>query len=85
VVYNPHGPVSGTAVIGISHPVFDRTGIQAGIVAISLSYTAVAPGNYSDSLALWRPAYLATVLSDGTLLLSSDPDTPPGRGDPGLG
>ena len=77
VVYNPHGPVSGTAVIGISHPVFDRTGIQAGIVAISLSYTAVAPGNYSDSLALWRPAYLATVLSDGTLLLSSDPDTPP--------
>lgn len=77
VVYNPHGPVSGTAVIGVSHPVFDPSGAQIGIVAISLSYTAVAPDNYSDSLTLWRPAYLATFLSDGTLLLSSDPETPP--------
>lgn len=77
VVYNPHGPVSGTAVIGVSHPVYDRNGTQAGIVAISLPYSAVAPGDYSDSLALWRPAYLATFLSDGTLLLSSDPDTSP--------
>lgn len=41
------------------------------MVAISLSYTAVAPRDYADSLALWRPAYLATFLSDGTLLLSS--------------
>ena len=77
IVYNPHGPVSGAAVIGVSHPVFDRTGTQAGIVAISLPYSAVAPGDYSDSFTVWRPAYLATFLSDGTLLLSSDPDTPP--------
>ena len=76
VTYNPRGPVSGTAVIGVSHPVFDASGVQAGVIAISLSYTAVAPRDYADSLALWRPAYLATFLSDGTLLLSSDPDTP---------
>lgn len=76
VTYNPHGPVSGTAVIGVSHPVFDRSGTQAGVVAISLAYTSVAPGDYADSVALWRPAYLATFLGDGTLLLSSDPKAP---------
>ena len=79
VVYNPHGPVSGTAVIGVSHPVFDTTGAQAGIVAISLAYTSVAPRDYVDPLGLWRPSYLATFQSDGTLLLSSDPDTPAAR------
>lgn len=77
VVYNPHGPVSGTAVVGVSHPVFNKSGIQTGIVAISLAYTSVAPDNYSDSLALWQPTYLATFLSDGTVLLSSQPDRQP--------
>lgn len=72
VVYNPHGPVSGTAVIGVTHPVFDPSGTQVGIIAISLSYQAVAPDEYSDAIALWRPSYLATFQSDGTLLLSSD-------------
>jgi len=79
VTYNPHGPVSGTAIIGVSHPVFDRSGAQAGVVSISLAYSAVAPGDYSDSLTRWRPEYLATFLSDGTLLMSSDPDTPLAR------
>jgi len=77
VVYNPHGPVSGTAVVGVSHPVFDGNGAQVGIVAISLSYTSVAPDSYTDSLALWRPSYLATFLSDGTVLLSSDTSKTP--------
>ena len=77
LIYNPRGPVSGTAVIGVSHPVFDRSGEQVGVVAISLAYNAVAPGEYSDSIALWRPAYLATFLGDGTMLLSSDPKIAP--------
>jgi two-component system, sensor histidine kinase PdtaS len=75
VVYNPHGPVSGTAVIGISHPVFDRAGVQVGIVSVSLSYTSVAPRDFVDPLGLWRPGYLGTIQADGTLLLSSNPDT----------
>lgn len=83
VMYNPHGPVSGTAVIGISQPVFNDTGAQVGIVAISLAYISVAPDAYVDSVALWRPAYLATFLSDGTLLLSSDPKISPGSVVPG--
>ena len=77
VVYNPHGPVSGTAVIGISHPVFDASGTQVGIVTISLPYMSVAPQEYVDTMGLWRPSYLATFQSDGTLLLSSDPDASP--------
>lgn len=77
LAYNPKAPVSGTAVVGVSHPVFDRTGKQVGIVAISLSYTSVAPDSYNDSLTLWRPSYLATFLSDGTMLLSSNPERPP--------
>jgi two-component system, sensor histidine kinase PdtaS len=79
VVYNPHGPVSGTAVIGVSHPVLDGADRQTGIVAISLAYTSVAPRDFVDPLGLWRPAYLGTFQADGTLLLSSDPDIPPAR------
>jgi len=83
LVYNPEGSVSGTAVIGISHPVFDRQGKQAGIVAISLSYTAIAPSTYTDAVALWRPEYLGTFQADGTVLLSSDPAADPAKAIPG--
>ena len=74
VIYNPHGPVSNTAIVAVSHPVFDRSGTQMGIVSISLPYMSVAPQDYADQVALWRPAYLATVQGDGTLLIASDPE-----------
>ncbi len=83
IVYNPHGPVTGSAVIGVSHPVFNQAGGQVGVVVISLSYTSVAPDNYVDSVALWRPTYLGTVLADGTVLLSSDPEEPVDTAVPG--
>ncbi|MBN8629334.1 MAG: hypothetical protein J0L76_00605 [Rhodobacterales bacterium] len=83
IVYNPHGPVSDTAVVGVSHPVFSRTGAQVGMVAISLSYTSVAPDDYAGSLALWRPSYLATFQADGTVLLSSDTSKSPADMVPG--
>lgn len=73
VMYNPHGPVSGTAVVAVSHPVKDTNGTQIGIIAISLPYLSVAPQDYADPVTLWRPEYLATVRGDGTLLVSSDP------------
>jgi two-component sensor histidine kinase len=79
IVYSIYGPVSGTAVVGINHPVFDRSGTLIGIAAISLAYTAVAPDSYVDYFALWRPSYLATFLADGTLLLSSDPAIDPAK------
>lgn len=74
VVHNPMGPVSGTAVIGIGHPVFDRQGAQVGILVISLPYVSVEPKDYSDPVGRWRPTYLATIMGDGTLLIGSDPE-----------
>jgi two-component system, sensor histidine kinase PdtaS len=77
LVYNPSGPVSDMAIVGVIHPVFDDSGANQGFVAISLSYTAVAPDSYVDSVASWEPTYIATFQSDGTVLLSSDPASPP--------
>lgn len=74
VIYNPMGPISRTAVVGVGHPVFDERGAQVGLVTVSLPYLSVAPQDYADPVALWRPSYLATLTSDGTLLISSDPD-----------
>ncbi|MCU0826842.1 MAG: sensor histidine kinase [Tabrizicola sp.] len=71
VVYNPMGPVSGQAVVGISHPVFDAEGTQVGVIAISLPYVAVAPNDFEDGIAYWRPEVISTVTGDGTVLLSS--------------
>lgn len=76
VIYNPMGPISQTAVVGIGHPVFDSRGAQIGVVTISLPYLTVPPQDYANALGLWRPAYIATLASDGTLLISSDPDLP---------
>lgn len=73
LVFNPEGPVSGTAVVGAGHPVRDGAGTQIGIVAISLPYLSVAPDDYAAPVALWRPAYLATLTGDGRLLVASDP------------
>ncbi len=39
---NPRGPVSGTSVLGISHPVFDRTGAYIGFTSMSLPHKALA-------------------------------------------
>jgi two-component system, sensor histidine kinase PdtaS len=83
LVYNPNGPVSGTAVIGASYPVVDPAGTLRGFAAISLPYTSVAPDIYVDAIAQWQPTYIATFLEDGTLLLSSDPDRDPTTAIPG--
>lgn len=73
-VYNPRGPVSGMAVVGLGHPVFNSRGQHVGIVSISLPYYALTPDDFSGDVAMWRPSLLATVTQDGTLLVSSAPD-----------
>ncbi len=77
IVYTPRGPISGLAVFGVGHPVFDTEGEQVGVVFISLPYLAVAPEEYADPVALWRPTYLATILGDGSLLVTSNPEVDP--------
>lgn len=76
LIYDPQGTVSNRAVVGIRQPVFADDGSLAGFVAISLAYNAVAPGTYTDAVAMWNPTYLATITADGKVLVSSDPDIP---------
>jgi two-component sensor histidine kinase len=71
IVYNPMGPVSGQAIVGIGHPVFDAEGRQVGVIAISLPYVAVAPSDFKDGIASWQPDMISTVTGEGAVLLSS--------------
>lgn len=71
VLFNPDGPVSGMAVIGLGHPVMDASGRQTGIVAISLPHQAVVPRDYGQDQDLWQPALIATVTAAGVPLTAS--------------
>jgi two-component sensor histidine kinase len=83
LIYNPSGPVSGMAIVGVTHPVFDASGASRGFVTISLNYAAVAPDAYVDQVASWQPSYIATFQADGSVLLASDPDKSPDEEIPG--
>lgn len=83
LLYNPAGPVSGMAIVGVAHPVFTPSGTLRGFVSISLNYAAIAPDAYVDSVASWHPTYIATFQADGSLLLASDTDVAPDDAIPG--
>lgn len=69
IVVNPQGPVSGTAVLGIVHPVFNALGMQIGIVSLSLRHEAVSQvDEASADLAASRPVALITFDGAGNLL-----------------
>jgi two-component sensor histidine kinase len=72
LVYNPRGPVSGVAVIGISHPVVDAAGTQIGVVAVSIPNQAVKPEVYSDDYTIWQPSRMVAFTEDGVQLAESD-------------
>jgi hypothetical protein len=72
MVFNPHGPVSGVAVIGISHPVLDAAGAQIGVVAVSIPSEAVKPDVFVESSAQWEPVRIVAFAKDGTQLAVSD-------------
>lgn len=74
LVFNPHGPVSGRAVIGISHPVFDATGRQTGVAAMSIPNQAITLRDYAEDSALWQPALILAFTGHGTRLASSLPE-----------
>ena len=71
LVYNPHGPVSGRAVIGISHPVLDAGGDQLGVAVMSIPNQVVTLRDYTEDNALWQPALILASSTDGTRLASS--------------
>lgn len=85
LVYDPHGSISDRAIVGVRHPVFDEDGLMTGFVAISLAYSSISPGAYEDSVAQWTPEYLATLTSDGKVLVSSNADIQVQEAIPGVG
>jgi HAMP domain-containing protein len=70
--YDPMGALSQQPIVGVRHPVFDPSGTLQGYVGISLSYQSVSPEAYSNSIAKWKPSYLATFTGDGEILVASD-------------
>ncbi|WP_137109876.1 sensor histidine kinase [Rhodobacter sp. SY28-1] len=83
LIYNPVGPVTGAAIVAVAHPVFDDAGTNRGFVTISLPYASVAPDAYKDSVASWHPTYIATLQTDGSVLVASDPEASPDTHIPG--
>lgn len=81
--YDPNGTLSKQPIVGVRHPVFDSQGVNQGYVGISLTYQSVSPSAYDDALAQWRPTYMATVVSDGRVLVASDPEVDPEEAIPG--
>lgn len=74
LIYNPRGPVSDTAIVGVGHPVFDQRGVHVGIVAISLPYFALTPDDFAEGVALWRPDFQVTLTGEGAILIASQAD-----------
>ncbi len=71
---NPRGPISGTSVLGISHPVFDRDGTYLGFASISLPHNVLkelrfgafeARDDFSRSVLFW------TLDGEGTVLTAN--------------
>lgn len=87
LVINPNGPVSGTSVLGLSHPVFDAAGAFIGIVALSLPHDAIQMQVHGEGGA---PVELVTFNSDGMVLTATsgiggaDAFLPRGQPLPGL-
>ena len=73
LVVNPRGPVSGTSVLVISHPVLDASGTRIGFVSISLPHLALNNAHMSeDRLGEVRELIaLLTFDAEGTILTSS--------------
>jgi two-component system, sensor histidine kinase PdtaS len=73
-VVNPKGPISGTSVLGISHPVFDKAGVHLGFAVMSLPHRALRDLQM-DTIDLGNgqtaPVIFWTFDREGTLLTAS--------------
>lgn len=85
---NPKGPVSGTSVLGISHPVFDRNGSYIGFVSISLPHNKLKDlrieafgdqDGFTSSVQFWTFDGNGTVLTSNVDLAAVEALFPDGR------
>ncbi|AZL58539.1 sensor histidine kinase [Tabrizicola piscis] len=73
-VVNPEGPISGTSVLGISHPVYDIAGSYVGYAVMSLPHQSLKElrfGSLIESKDLDAPVVFWTFDRKGTLLTSN--------------
>lgn len=70
-IVNRDGPVSGTSVLGILHPVFDATGQKTGTVSLSIPHSALQVSEDGPLLEGTRPLVIMTFDHQGTILTSS--------------
>lgn len=70
-VVNRNGPVSGTSVLGILHPVFDAAGQKTGMVSLSIPHSALQVSEDGPLLEGSRPLVIMTFDHQGTILTSS--------------
>ena len=66
---NQHGPISGTSVLGISHPVFNNAGVNRGFVTLSLPHSKLdLTGGTADPAG---PLELMAFDRDGEVLMAT--------------
>jgi two-component system, sensor histidine kinase PdtaS len=73
-VVNPNGPISGTSVLGISHPVYDGAGVYIGYVVISLPHKAIKELRFASLIKRYDmevPVVFWTFDKEGILLTSN--------------
>ncbi len=71
MVINRLGPVSGTSVVGISHPVFDAGGQRIGFVSISVPHQTMEMSRRLSPDLTDDPVALITFDREGTVLTST--------------
>ncbi|MGV8984719.1 MAG: sensor histidine kinase [Cypionkella sp.] len=73
-VVNPNGPISGTSVLGISHPVYDDSGAYVGYAVMSLPHKTLKEltfSTFADRSDLYAPVVFWTFDGEGTLLTAN--------------
>ncbi len=73
-IVNRNGPISGTSVLGISHPVFGAAGDYMGYVTVSLPHTGINRADDAPDLrvdGLPNPLLFWTFDRDGEVLTAS--------------
>lgn len=72
-VVNPEGPVSGTSVLALSHPVYDGQGQRIGLISISLPHQMMTIAHFTDGQAMdtREPISLLTFDTQGTILTAT--------------
>ncbi len=73
VVLNRVAPVSATSILGVAHPVFDASGMQLGVVSLSLPHEALHAADLSphDNPLQRNAVALITFDATGAILTSS--------------